>query len=887
MPGILPMKVIKVGSNAQSRIAQACDRCRSKKIRCDGIRPCCSQCANVGFECKTSDKLSRRAFPRGYTESLEERVRLLEGEVRELKDLLDEKDEKIDVLSRIHSHSSQPLQLPSPRRGSTTLSHGSVSESKEELQQAKDDLFRVQQSPFLLDGENTDSYFMGTSSGRAFIDAFKRKVQESGRAPDIDTDIFFNSDRNGSASPRMIMARPVVWTAPPRLVSDQMINIFFQEWAPLFPVLHRPTFLSLYGEYVASSEEMEDEASVAQLNLVFGIAALSSNSQTTRDIESFESQWHAALDSVMMENSLVTLQCLILAMIHCIQKADYTRLLNYKGLAVGLSYRLGLHQSQKRFALGTLTCETRKKVFWSLYTLDCFSAALLGLPKHLKEEDVHCEYPVDADDEYVTDRGFQPTLPGESTKLSSALALFRASRILSKVLEQNYPASTSHEISFRDLAALSDELDAWSNTLASHLRMQFVQDKPSTGTISSRSPLLSLTYHYIRCLIHRPAVCASLGSKSSSSLMAMAASCKHIIQIVQLLEERSMSFSFCLNKNELLVLSGFGILFQGIDLKQEGKMMKDGQKMTSAVVGILERSSPSAAVEFGRIANALLPSGENAKPKMPAFSRHNSDGVMPAPQDTPSSTRKQLKAIASRFSAATIKYVRPEPKDNRRATVPNLVLPEFGQRTQSQLSVSSIRSDPSHMARSEPAMSPSYGQHRAPIAPAQKSKRSSASMMTPNLDYLSFSNAPTPSQYPPVNTKIECQPTDWERLLASIDNGQTNIYDNIYGGPAVEAIMDVPPLASSADAHLAWSPGIWTLCSGDATGAGNCAAQSESVLSFSDESFTSGEDFSAADWGSSTSANGSDAYRGIMMPELGDPSGGGPGMGGLDATFGL
>jgi hypothetical protein len=26
MPGILPMKVIKVGANAQTRIAQACDR---------------------------------------------------------------------------------------------------------------------------------------------------------------------------------------------------------------------------------------------------------------------------------------------------------------------------------------------------------------------------------------------------------------------------------------------------------------------------------------------------------------------------------------------------------------------------------------------------------------------------------------------------------------------------------------------------------------------------------------------------------------------------------------------------------------------------------------------------------------------------------------------
>ena len=133
MPGILPMKVIKVGGT-QSRIAQACDRCRSKKIRCDGIRPCCTQCANVGFECKTSDKLSRRAFPRGYTESLEERVRTLEAEVKDLKDLLDEKDEKIDVLSRIHSFSSPSHRAASIRSPSTTGTHKSpVSDAGEGL----------------------------------------------------------------------------------------------------------------------------------------------------------------------------------------------------------------------------------------------------------------------------------------------------------------------------------------------------------------------------------------------------------------------------------------------------------------------------------------------------------------------------------------------------------------------------------------------------------------------------------------------------------------------------------------------------------------------------------------------------------------------------------
>ena len=158
------MKVIKLGTSAQSRIAQACDRCRSKKIRCDGITPCCTQCANVGFECKTSDKLSRRAFPRGYTESLEERVRSLEQEVRELKELLDEKDEKLDILSRIHSAS------PKSRRTSSEQSPRSVEDEKPPVdhESPPGDTFKVQQSPSLLDGE-ANSYFMGASSGRAFI----------------------------------------------------------------------------------------------------------------------------------------------------------------------------------------------------------------------------------------------------------------------------------------------------------------------------------------------------------------------------------------------------------------------------------------------------------------------------------------------------------------------------------------------------------------------------------------------------------------------------------------------------------------------------------------------------------------------------------------------
>ena len=69
------------------------------------------------------------------------------------------------------------------------------------------------------------------------------------------------------------------------MVSDQMINIFFQEWAPLFPVLHRPTVLKVYADYVDEPEGVKDNHSLAQLNLIFGIAALSAEVRITDELQ--------------------------------------------------------------------------------------------------------------------------------------------------------------------------------------------------------------------------------------------------------------------------------------------------------------------------------------------------------------------------------------------------------------------------------------------------------------------------------------------------------------------------------------------------------------------------------------------------------------------------
>jgi hypothetical protein len=126
----------------------------------------------------------------------------------------------------------------------------------------------------------------------------------------------------------------------------------------------------LYEEYVSRPEDITDEHKLAQLHLVFSIAGISSNIPEQEAITVCDQQWRSSLESISMDNTLPTLQCLVLALIHCILSADYTRLQHYKGIATGLALRLGLHQGQKRFSFGALTTETRKKVFWTLYTID-------------------------------------------------------------------------------------------------------------------------------------------------------------------------------------------------------------------------------------------------------------------------------------------------------------------------------------------------------------------------------------------------------------------------------------------------------------------------------------------------------------------------------------
>lgn len=360
-------------------------------------------------------------------------------------------------------------------------------------------------------------------------------------------------------------------------------------------------------------------------------------------------------------------------------------------------------------------------------------------------------------------------------------------------------------------------------------------------------------------MIYRPAVIANIGDKGSSAVVAVGDACKHIIQIVQLLDERKLSFSFCLNRNEVLTLAGFGLLFQILNLDREGKLIKDCNRLVCSVMEMLERGSAAGATEFRRVGCSLISVPRPDRVPMASLSRHNSEPNIAA-HDSFRATTQSLKAIAARFSPAASKPTRPELSESRRATITAL---SPGQANRSSISLSSISSE-SSAPRSEPTLSPLS--HRASLSLFTKRRM----QQNANLDYLSFATDPL-ANYGlgnHGNGKTEVSPADWERLLSSLDNGQTNIYDTIYGGAPADALADCPPLSAGAETNLTWSPGVWNW--------NNFAEQAptQSVLSFSDDSLSADEFHGYNDFPTAA---------GIMIPEL-NP---GVGLGGMDAKFGL
>ena len=335
--------------------------------------------------------------------------------------------------------------------------------------------------------------------------------------------------------------------------------------------------------------------------------------------------------------------------------------------------------------------------------------------------------------------------------------------------------------------------------------------------------LQSLVYHYVRTLLHRPLVLSTNGHQGSSSLVTIAQSSKHIIQIMQLLDERRMGFSICLNKSQLLYMAGFGLLYQILDLHRESKLVQEGQRYLDVVISILDRDLVPGKIEFKRIVSATLNMPSTVtNPRFGSISNFEAkpvDHSMPAPKNISRSLRKIQGCRRMHFRTASTAnpQIKRESSEVRRLTDTGLSRPQIPEFTGHVDTSSRSTFTPGSFV-------PIHRPHSFPVASSQNAFEP---FNLPNLDYLDFSNEPA--------TFNEQDQRNREQMDNTAARMQEPIGKTFSSPDVFSYISNLPPTSKPDE----WSPELWAM-STEAHG-----FQPQSALSLSDESLTSGEDLSS------------------------------------------
>lgn len=261
-----------------------------------------------------------------------------------------------------------------------------------------------------------------------------------------------------------------------------------------------------------------------------------------------------------------------------------------------------------------------------------------------------------------------------------------------------------------------------------------------------------------------------------------------------------MSFSFSLNKNELLLLSGFALLYQGLNLNRKGKLMQDSQRVVCSAIAILERSVALGSADFKRLACAMVSIDKTSKPVRAAnetsVPRKKASGRMEAPQAKAKSGRRQLQAMAARFSTGNLGTFKKESNVERRATVP----------TTSASSVYGLHQSRPSICSAIELHRPQHHEHSVNL----ELQRSTSTLDIPNLDYLSFGDdgGPTPS-LSTIDVGSVTKGLNVDHLSGSFASPPSfTTFDSVFSASDPSDLYITP---SPSTTHQDWGSDLWAL----------------------------------------------------------------------------
>ncbi|KAF5971920.1 hypothetical protein FBULB1_8970 [Fusarium bulbicola] len=281
---------------------------------------------------------------------------------------------------------------------------------------------------------------------------------------------------------------------PDRQLADTLLGCFWDFIHPIFPILHRPSFSTMYDDLWKQNispahrekQTKDDVVFHAILNMALALGCQRSDQisseQRHKISDSFYRRPYRLVSIETLDfSSLQIVQLLLLRAIylHCTTYAN--RCWNMVGVALRVAQGLGLHLEQTALSKNQLQREMRRRVWHNCFALDRLSATTFGRPVlHCRPHTVPLPEPID--DEYLSevDEGRQPE------NSPSRMAFFFYSHGYQNVTQDETVKLAEY---LRDIPRLCSELDHFLESLPSHLKTDC-----DTGTPEDESSSCFLTF---------------------------------------------------------------------------------------------------------------------------------------------------------------------------------------------------------------------------------------------------------------------------------------------------------------------------------------------------------------------------------------------------------
>ncbi|XWW94035.1 hypothetical protein V2A60_001977 [Cordyceps javanica] len=509
--GQLPPPVPLVRRRKRLKIDVACDRCRSRKVKCDGARPACSNC---------SRKLDHRDHCHYGAGSNVSPPSNANAASLASHDKRFNSNARIPAIGSTASHSGawQPPRgghYPAPAHH-RSIAAKPASTSSGVSQTHSPPKPREYRSSHGVDsmtavGDETTTEFFGSSSAGSFTAQIKAAVDSRlGHSPKSHS-VGAQGPRNPQALPFATKRRydPKNVLLPTRRLADDLMRTYWLYIDPLYPFLNRSNWQDRYSRLFAG-EPLDTDESVfmASLNIVFALSTQLQEGQdaTVRNDTSqdYFQRAQALVDVTIWDpGSVEVVQYLLITSQYLQSTNSPHQTWMVVGLAVRTAQSLGLHLPETSAAKSPISeRELYRKLWHGCVLMDRMVALTHGRPAMISAELASC-VPLPA----LPEQDNQ-TIDG-STDVSFFVKSVELYEITQRLVETLYSTPTGRtqrvkpsQQAISDLAnivQIDGDMSEWEQSLPKQLQQH------TLGTIVARpSIILRLRFLHARILLLRP-----------------------------------------------------------------------------------------------------------------------------------------------------------------------------------------------------------------------------------------------------------------------------------------------------------------------------------------------------------------------------------------------